>query len=519
LAEKNGNYERLLFQSKARNQAPLEITGQKQEYKNMNILFIYSLNIVGSSTKPLESPEQIQFGISYISSFLKKHGHQTKMIVLSRTSPRNNRDILDEYLKKFSPRLICFTAVSTEYQFITNIAKYIKGKWPDIYLLVGGPHVSLNPNGVLLDSFDALCVGEGENPILELVSQLEENTTPSVILNLWIKHGSEIEKNLPRPFLQDLDSLPFPDREMWQEWTEERPGARYSVLLGRGCPFQCTYCSNHALKKLAPGPYVRFRSPDNIIEEIRDIVRLPIRKREIYLEVESFGVDKEWAIELCSRLECFNKTVNQHLSFGVNLRITPNADFEDLLVACKKANFRFINIGLESGSERVRREILKRNYSNKDVINTVNLARKYGLKVAFYNMIGIPGETMADFKETVKINQICLPDWHLTGIFFPYPGTDLYFLCEKQGLLKESFGAKIERTRSTLDLPKFSKKQIQKSYIWFDYYVYKGRKPAYKILGRVLRAYFTSKPCLAIFWKKLLRLPFFKNLREKYGEY
>ncbi|MBU2540160.1 B12-binding domain-containing radical SAM protein [Patescibacteria group bacterium] len=486
----------------------------------MKILFIYSLNIVGSLAKPLESPEQIQFGISYISSFLKKHGHQTRMIVLSRTSPKNNRHILDEYLKKFSPELICFTAVSTEYQFIANIAKYIKEKWPNIYLLVGGPYVSLNPNGILSDGFDALCVGEGENPALELVSQLEKGVLPSTIPNLWIKRGSEIEKNLPRPFLQDLDSLPFPDREMWQEWTKERPGARYSVLLGRGCPFQCTYCSNHALKKLASGSYVRFRSPDNIIEEIKDIIaRFPMQKREIYLEVESFGVDKKWAIELCSKLESFNKTVNQLLSFGVNLRIMPNADFEDLLVACKKANFRFINIGLESGSERVRREILKRNYSNKDVVNTVSLARKHSLKVAFYNMVGLPGETVADFKETVEINRTCLPDWHLTGIFFPYPGTDLYFLCKEKGLLKESSGEEIERMKATLDLPGFNKKQIQRNYIWFDYYVYNGLKPMHKILGRVLRAYFMSKPYSAIFWKKLLRLPLLRSLRERYGEY
>lgn len=486
----------------------------------MNILFVYSLNIIGSPEKPLESPEQIQFGISYISSFLKKHGHQTKAVVLSRTSPEHNKNVIGEYLKKFSPELICFTAVSTEYPFTAEMARYIKNNWPNVYLLIGGPHVSLNPDGVLQDGFDALCVGEGENPTLELVALLEKKVSPSSIPNLWIKHGSEIEKNSSRPFLHDLDSLPFPDREIWQEWTEERPGSRYAVLAGRGCPFQCTYCSNHALRKLAEGPYVRFRSPENIIAEIKDIVaRFPMQKREIYLEVESFGVDKKWATDLCLQLESFNKTLQKPFSFGANLRITPNADLEGLFAAFKRANFRFINIGLESGSERVRREILRRNYSNEDVINAVNLARKYGLKVAFFNMVGLPGETIADFKETVKINRTCLPDWHLTSIFFPYPGTDAYSFCEKQGLLKESDGPEMERMKATLDLPGFSEKQIQRSYIWFDYYVYKGLKPMPKILGRIARAYFLSNPYSAIIWKKLLRLPFFKTLRDKYGEY
>lgn len=486
----------------------------------MKVLFIYSLNIIGSPQKPIESPEQIQFGVSYISSFLKKHGHDTKLIVLSRTSPKHNRNVIDEYFKKFSPGLVCFSAVSTEYPFMANVAKYIKSKWPDAYLLIGGPHVSLSPEGVLSDNFDALCLGEGENPTLELANSLEKKVLASGISNLWLRRGFKVEKNPPRPFLQNLDSLPFPDREIWQEWIEERPGSRYAVLLGRGCPFQCTYCSNHILRKVAPGHYVRFRSPENIVAEIKDIIeRFPIQKREIYLEVETFGADKEWAKNLCLALENFNKTLEKPLSFGVNLRITPNADLESLFISFKRANFRSINIGLEAGSERVRREILRRNYSNQDIINAVNLARKYGLKVTFFNMVGLPGETIDDFKETVNINRTCLPDQHFTSIFFPYPGTDAYSFCKEQGLLKGFSGAEMERMKASLDLPGFSRKQIQKSYIWFDYDVYKGRKSMYKIMGRVVRAYFLSNPYSAVLWKKFLRMPFFRHLRNKYGEY
>ena len=389
----------------------------------MNVLFIHSLDFIESSSKPLPTPELMHLGISYISSFLKSHGHQTKLIVLSKVTGRKNINIIDEYLGKYYPKLICFTAVATEYQFIANIAKYIKSRYPDIYLLVGGPHASLNPSEVLLDDFDAICINEGENPVLELVSLMEKGLPLSGISNLLIKHGSEIEKNPVRPFIHDLDSLPFPDREMWQEWTEERPGAKYTVLLGRGCPFQCTYCCNHVFAKLAPGAYVRFRSPDNILEEIKEIATRFPTKKEIYLEIESFGINKEWAIELCSKLEHFNATLNQPLAFGVNLRITPNADLESVFAACKKSNFKFVNIGLESGSERVRREILKRNYSNEDIISAVALARKYGLKITLFNMVGIPGETIADFKETVKINRLCFPDAQWISIFYPYPGT------------------------------------------------------------------------------------------------
>lgn len=480
----------------------------------MNILFIHSIDDIQSPTKPLWTAEQMQFGISYISSFLKEHGHNTKLLILSRIIGVKNKKLINKYLKNFTPQLICFTAVSTEYQFITHIAQYIKNQYPDIYLLIGGPHVSLNPEEILSDSYDAVCIGEGEYPVLELVSQLEDSIPPSRIPNLWIKHDSAIEKNEPRPVLQNLDVLPFPDRNMWLDWIGEEDKSRYPILLGRGCPFQCTYCCNHALRKLAKGPYVRFRSPENILLEIQEIATKFPTKRDIYLEIETIGADEKWALELCSKLEYFNSTLSKPFSYGVNLRITPHIDFEPLFAAFKKSNFKFINIGIESGSERIRREILNRKYSNQEIITVVTLARKYELKINFYNLIGIPGETLDDFKETVKINRICLPDKIYTHIFFPYPGTELHTLCKKRGLIKKALDTDLERCKAVLDLPGFSKKQIQKGFVWFDYYAYKGFKPMYKILSKVLVSRFRSNSFLHYFYRRLTFSLLFKKLKK-----
>ena len=485
----------------------------------MNVLFIFSLNDIQSANKPLSTPEQAQLGISYISSLLKTRGHDTRLLILSSTLQSKNYRIINDYLKEFYPKIICFTAVSSEYPFIEKMARFIRSHFPEIYLVVGGPHVSMNPEGIL-GVFDALCIGEGEFPTVELVAQLEKGQHPLEIKNIWVKKGGEIEKNEPRPFLENLDILPFPDREMWQEWIDDKaePGARYSVLLGRGCPFECTYCCNHTLKRVAPGQYVRFRSPDNIIREIKEISERYPTKKEIYLEIETIGINANWAIDLCSKLEEFNSTLNKPISFGTNLRITPNADLEDLFIAFKKSNFRFINIGLESGSERIRREVLKRNYSNEDVVRTVKLARNHGCKVSLFNMIGIPGETIEDFKETVRINQVCMADWHLTSIFYPYPGTELYFSSKRQGLLKENSHTLMERWEATLDLPGFSKKQIQKSYIWFDYYAFKGIKPIHKILARVLMSKFRSKYYTAFIYNKLVQFSLFRWMRKNLSD-
>ncbi len=236
-----------------------------------------------------------------------------------------------------------------------------------------------------------------------------------------------------------------------------------SILLGKGCPYSCTYCCNHALRKITNGNYVRFRSPRNIIEEIQLVhEEYPIEK-SIYLEVESFNVNNEWAIEVCNEIEKYNKSLDTPLSFGLNIRITPNANFDILFEACRKANISHFNIGLESGSERVRKDILKRNYSNDDVIKTTDLAKKYKLNYNFYVMIGIPGETIEDLKETIKICRICQPKEVLEYIFYPYPGTDLYRLCEKMNLLNEKMDTGMERRQAILNLQVLVKNKYKKA--------------------------------------------------------
>lgn len=476
----------------------------------MNILFVYSTETVAFPKALLTKQEYIQFGISYISSFLKKNGHNTKLAIQSLYFGRKNREIINRYIKAFRPKLICFTAVATQYSLMADLAKRIKRNHPDIYLLVGGVHVSLNPGEILSDSFDAICIGEGEKPTLDLVRQLERGEIPSGIPNLWIRHRREIEKNPTRPFLQDIDELPFPDREMWQEWMVDKQPSKCSVLLGRGCPFQCSYCSNHSIRKIASGAYVRFRSPGNIIEELKEITQRFPTLREIYLEVETICQNKEWAMELCSHLRRFNETTRHPLSFRTNIRLTPKADLETLFAEFKKTNFHLLNIGVESGSERVRSEILRRHYSNKDIIKSAELARKYGLKICFYNIIGIPGETKDDFMETVRINRICQPDSHYTGIFFPYKGTDLYSLCKEKGLLKRRLNTKLERRKSVLDLPGFSDREIQKCYQWFDYYIYDGYKPRKELLNKVTDVTVNSNHWTKYFYNVYLK---FRNLR------
>ncbi len=184
----------------------------------MKILFIYSVESLLSIEKPLYSPSFIQFGISYISSFLKQYNHDTKLLILSRSFGNKNYDVTRKKIENFKPEIIAFYSVASEYEFISDISKFIKSNYPEIFLIIGGPHATLNPEEVSKGRFDAICIGEGERPMLELTKMLEKNEFPSNIKNLWIKKDSIIEKNQMAPFYEKLDLLPFPDRTMWDAY-------------------------------------------------------------------------------------------------------------------------------------------------------------------------------------------------------------------------------------------------------------------------------------------------------------
>ena len=295
---------------------------------------------------------------------------------------------------------------------------------------------------------------------------------------------------------------------------KEQLDAEFAVLLGRGCPYNCTYCSNHALRKIARGKYTRFRSSENILKEVAFLYKnYPLQR--MYFEVETIAVNKTWALELCSQLEAFNATIDNSLSYSCNYRISPQSIDENLFIAFKKANFYKFNIGLESGSEKIRREVLNRNYSNEDFLNVVSLARKHGLKIYLYNMIGLPRESLNDHMETVLLNRQCQPDGHYTGIFFPYPGTALYNTCIEQGYLKGSVNTLMERRQACIELPDFTKVQIQRAYTWFDYRVYKGHKPLLVILIQVFATKVRSNPITNFLFRQVVQLPILRHVRAK----
>jgi len=460
--------------------------------------------------------ENIHIGISHISSYLKSRGHTTRLVVLSSEMASRSLALLDSAAAEFDPQLVAFTAVSTQYPFILAAAHRLKQQRPKCFLLLGGIHASLRPDEAIQGPFDALCIGEGEMPAAELAAQLEAGRTPQGIANLWIKlPDGSVEKNAAREFVPDLDQLPFPDRDIWHDWVMPNGLTHHVIEPSRGCPYDCSYCSNHALRKLAKGKYVRLRNPASILDELRFLKQRYPDLAHVYLQSETIAIQPKWLEELTGQIRSFNDTLDRKVAFACNFRVARPFLNDRIFGALENANVRRMEIGLESGSERLRAHVLRRHYSNDEFFQAFNLARRHGMEIHIYNMIGLPGETRDDHQKTIEVNRRVCPDRSLTSIFFPYPGTDLYETCKAQGLLGETGDLSAERCHATLNLPGFSRKEIQRAFDWFDYRVYKGRRSLPFRLRKVLKNKASSHPWTHLVFMRLL--PLWQSLRRRVG--
>jgi anaerobic magnesium-protoporphyrin IX monomethyl ester cyclase len=370
-------------------------------------------------------------GLGYISSVLKSAGHETSLLYLQ---DEPTAQALLQQISALAPSVVAFSATTHQFPYVAKYARWIKEAMPAVWTMVGGAHPTLVPEEVLNEpGIDVVCVGEGEYPVLDWVAALQEGKDVTHIPNLWLHQGDQPVRNPLRPLIANLDELPFADRELFgfDQILTQNDGW-VDMMAGRGCPYGCSYCCNPGLRDRFKGlgKYVRFRSVDNVLSEIRALASRYVVKT-LNFQDDVFTLDRDWTLQFCQEYR-------QQFSFPfwINTRVERIND-EEMVAALAHAGCRGVRIGIESGNESLRAEILKRRMSNDEIRQAFALANKHGLNVYTCNMLGVPGETAAMIEETIALNRELEPADLQFSVFYPYPMTELYDVCVRKGYLRE----------------------------------------------------------------------------------
>lgn len=411
----------------------------------MKVLFVYP--VPPSNLQIL----RYQQGIGSMAAVLKQAGHAAELLIVQHF----DQNQIDAALTRFQPHLIALSITSNFMNVGQQVARHVANRH-HLPVILGGIHPTLCPEETITaEGVFALCRGEGEFPLLELCEALQTDRDPTGIPNLWIKSGGRIFRNELRPLIDPLDQLPYPDRQLFgfQSLLKQLPEAEF--MGSRGCPFQCTYCANHALVDLyrGKGTYVRFRSIPHLMGEIESVLQRYPDVGFLGFHDDTFTLNPRWTSEFLDTYSSRFKT-----PFWCNA--TADSITPELAARLKQAGCYEVRMGVESGNDTIRTNILRKKVPREAIVSAFRILRDAGITRYAFNMVGLPFETPQTLRETVALNQEIQPDQVFCSVFFPYPGTQSYELCRSKGWISDTTVSSYFAHESALHQPTISPRDV-----------------------------------------------------------
>ncbi|MBU0894303.1 MAG: B12-binding domain-containing radical SAM protein [Nanoarchaeota archaeon] len=368
------------------------------------------ITLISAATYPSDQ------GIRTISAVLKKAGHKVNMVFMALSE-----DYSKFYLKKELNQLINIckgsqligisSFVSTAPRAI-QIIQFLRKTFPEKPIVWGGIHATISPKECIKHS-DIVCVGEGEETIIDLVNALEKNKPIDKINNLWIKKTNKIIKNPVRPLIDELDKIPLPDyntrthyileRHKIRKFSEQDLDGAIFFLTGRGCPHGCDYCSNSFLNELYKGKrkkIVRWHTVDYIIEGI-------LKLKKEFPTLNYFDIrDDTFSLRPFEQIKEFSQKYQEKVKLRFKCLSDPHTVSKEKIKLLVDAGCTDIIIGIQ-GSERVNREVYHRYQSTKQVLEAANIVNQYKDKLTvMYDVITCnPYEKPEDIVDMVRLLQ------------------------------------------------------------------------------------------------------------------
>ena len=388
----------------------------------MRVLFLITL---------INSKAKYHPGIASLSAVLKENGKQVELLEMYSMDYGK----LKSRIEAFKPNVVAATSNVHQFPYVKDALGYIHSHYADIKLVLGGVHATLHPQAIEeIDGLEALFVGEGEGPLLDYVTNYENGRGDLAnISNIVFKKDGKCVANPVSYFVRDLNSLPFPDYSIFGKFRgRKKLDFPVRFLFNRGCPFDCSYCCNYALRRLfaQKSQYVRMKTPQRVVEELLSFSGKYEFERFV-IDDDIFTLNKRWILEFCD----IYPAVLRKKKFEITVRVG-TIDLE-IAQRLRSIGCDLIKIGLETGSPRLRERVLERNISEEDIYRTADIIHKAGIAFHTFNMVGFPDETKKEAWDTVKINRKLRPEKVQLTVFYPYRKTKLGDMCYSNDLVRK----------------------------------------------------------------------------------
>lgn len=387
-------------------------------------------------------------GPAFIASYLRAHDHEVDYL---RVGVDMTPAQVTAEVRARRPGLLGLSITSRQWLRARDLVAAIRSE-VDVPVLAGGLHPTFSPEAVLAaPGFDYVCLGEGEEATLDLIKHMERGLSTSRIRNIGVAGNARPEL---RPPFDPIDELPFMARDLLDEYH-----GCYHVTTQRGCPFPCTYCAARKYNDLyeGVGEYGRRRSHENVLAELEALQEHGL-SYVIFLD-DTFTIHHPWVKAFCGLLR------DRFPSLGFSLHARVETVSEKLIGILAEAGCKHITYGVESGSERIRREVMKRPVTNQRFKDVFRWTQEAGILPTANYMLGLPEETPADIDMTLELaEELGATDFGYF-VFYPYPGTHLFHYCKERGYLPENYLERPANNRtSILTLPTLSQADIDDGY-------------------------------------------------------
>lgn len=360
------------------------------------------------------------YGVILLSSITKARGH--KSFITSIDEGGIEQKIVDNNID-----VVSYSFMTTEAQSFLELSHRLRRSLPHVRIIAGGPHPTYYPQIIDHWPIDALVVGEGDLVINELVENLVEGRDISHIPNVHTKKF----KNAQGHLVQDLDVLPFADRQLLKNVAPFKYIRMKSFFGTRGCPFKCSYCFNSAYNQLykEKGKILRRRSVENLVREIE------ATKRSFATDFVRFG-DDIFIFKLDDWVEEFAEKYRARVNLPFYFLIHPNLVTEDLVRVVKRAGCHSVMMGIESGVERLRKNILDRDVTDETMLKSFRILRDHDIKIFSNTILGLPDSSLEDDLASLEFTLKCKPTYSGFTVFTPFPGTNLHKYSRDHGYLR-----------------------------------------------------------------------------------